>query len=50
MAKRKVDEITLMREKALDSGKVVVTKKSIDHKLRMQLLKNYGLVVKKNAS
>ena len=46
MAKKKMDEITLMREEALRSGKVVVTKKIIDPKLRMQLLKNYGLIIK----
>lgn len=47
MAKKKVDEITLLREKALETGKVVVTEKSIDPKIKMQLLKNYGLVIKK---
>ncbi len=46
MAKRKVDEITLMREKALETGKVVVTEKSIDPKIKIQLLKNYGIVIK----
>lgn len=46
MAKRKVDEITLMREEAIRTGKVVVSQKSIDPKIRMQLLRNYGLVIK----
>ena len=46
MARKKMDEMTLLREKALESGKVVVTKTKINPKLKMQLLKNYGLVVK----
>ncbi|MEM5793551.1 MAG: hypothetical protein QXY45_04335 [Candidatus Aenigmatarchaeota archaeon] len=48
MAKKKVDEITLIREKAINSGRIVVSQKNINPKLRMQLLKNYGLVVKQS--
>jgi hypothetical protein len=48
MAKKKKSEITLMRKKAVNSGRVVVTERSIDPKIKMQLLKNYGLVVKQN--
>ena len=50
MAKKKVDEMTLMREEALRAGRVVVTKRTIDPKLKAQLLRNYGLVVKRGAS
>jgi len=46
MAKKKVDEITLMRRKAVNSGKIVVKEKSMDPKLKLQLLKNYGIVIK----
>ncbi len=46
MARKKMDEMTLLREKALESGKVVVTETKINPKLKMQLLKNYGIIVK----
>ena len=44
--RKKMDEMTLLREKALESGKIVVTETKINPKLKMQLLKNYGLIVK----
>jgi len=47
MAKKKKDEMTLMREKALNSGRIVNTQRPIDSKIRSQLLKNYGLFVRK---
>ncbi|NCO96922.1 MAG: hypothetical protein GW780_02125 [Candidatus Aenigmarchaeota archaeon] len=47
MAKKKKDEMTLMREKALNSGRIVNTQRPIDPKIRSQLLKNYGLFVRK---
>jgi len=46
MTKKKMDEMTLMRQKALESGKVVVTETKIGSKLRAQILRNYGLVIK----
>jgi hypothetical protein len=49
MAKKKKDEMTVKREIALKSGKVVVTQEDINPKLRMQLLKNYGLFIQRNA-
>lgn len=50
MAKKKKDEITLMREKALKSGRIVVARRDINPKIRMQLLKNYGLFIKENSN
>ena len=45
MAKKKVDEITLLRNHAMKTGRVVVSQKTINQKLKIQLLKNYGIVV-----
>lgn len=49
MAKKKMDEMTLMREKALKSGKVVVMQRTIDPKIKTQLLKNYGFFIQQNS-
>ena len=46
MARKKKDIITLLREDAIKSGRVVETKRDIDPKIKIQLLKNYGFVVR----
>ena len=50
MARKKKDIITLLREDAIKSGRVVETKRDINPKIKMQLLKNYGLVVREGPS
>lgn len=50
MARKKKDITTLLREEAIKSGRVVKTGKDIDPKIKLQLLKNYGFVVREGTS